>query len=71
MEGVSEVRGWGLLLAARLASLPASEVVARALSRGLVVNAVTPDSVRLTPSLLASDEELDEGLATLGAVLAS
>ena len=38
-------------------------MVAAALARGLVVNAPRPDTIRLAPSLLVSDEEIDEALA--------
>jgi 4-aminobutyrate aminotransferase-like enzyme len=44
-------------------------VVAAALERGLVVNAVTPTAVRVAPSLLVSDGEIDEALAVLEASL--
>ena len=40
-----------------------------ALERGLVVNPVTPTAVRVAPSLLVSDEEIDEALAVLREVL--
>ncbi len=39
------------------------------LEEGLVVNAVTPTALRLAPSLLITDDELDEGVALLTAVL--
>jgi acetylornithine/succinyldiaminopimelate/putrescine aminotransferase len=35
-----------------------------------VVNAPRPDTIRLAPSLLVSDGEIDEGLAVLSSVLA-
>jgi acetylornithine/succinyldiaminopimelate/putrescine aminotransferase len=35
----------------------------------LVVNAPRPDTVRLAPSLLVTDDELDEGVAILGAAM--
>jgi acetylornithine/N-succinyldiaminopimelate aminotransferase len=45
-------------------------VVAAALDRGLVVNAPRPDTIRLAPSLLVSDDEIDEAVALLGGALA-
>jgi hypothetical protein len=33
------------------------------------VNAPRPDTIRLAPSLLVNDGEIDEGLALLGAAL--
>jgi acetylornithine/succinyldiaminopimelate/putrescine aminotransferase len=35
-----------------------------------VVNAPRPDTVRLAPSLLVTDDEIDEAVAILGSVLA-
>lgn len=67
---VTAVRGWGLLLAAELDGLDAREVNARALRSGLVLNAVTPTALRLAPSLLISDAEVDEAVERLGVVLA-
>lgn len=66
------VRGLGLLLAAELDPLrPAREVAAAALGRGLVVNPVTPTAIRVAPSLLVTDGEIDDALAILGEVLAA
>jgi len=70
LPGVASVRGLGLLLAAELASRPAREVAGDALARGLVVNPVTPTAIRVAPSLLVSDTEIDEALAVLRDVLA-
>jgi len=70
LPGVRSVRGEGLLLAAELVDAAAPDVVAAALGSGLLVNAVRPDAVRLAPSLLVSDAELDEALAVFEAVLA-
>jgi predicted acetylornithine/succinylornithine family transaminase len=68
---VTEVRGLGLLVAAQLAEgIDAPAVAAAALARGLVLNAVTPTALRLAPSLLISDEELDEAVATLALAFA-
>jgi acetylornithine/succinyldiaminopimelate/putrescine aminotransferase len=69
LPGVVSVRGAGLLLAAQLASPVAKEAAATALEQGLLVNAVRPDAVRVAPPLLVSDDEVDEALAILGAVL--
>ena len=65
------VRGLGLLLAAELAAggPSARDVALAALDRGLVVNAVTPTAIRLAPSLLVTDDEIDEALAILRDVL--
>jgi len=69
LPGVASVRGRGLLLAAELAGRPSADVTAAALGRGLVVQAVTPTAVRLAPSLLVAEAEIDEAVAILAAVL--
>jgi predicted acetylornithine/succinylornithine family transaminase len=66
---VVSVRGAGLLLAAQLDTARAKDVAAGALERGLLVNAVRPDAVRLAPPLLVRDDELDRALDVLAAVL--
>ncbi len=61
--GVASVRGHGLLLAAELEpGLDARTVAARCLDEGLIVNAVTPTAIRFAPSLLVSDDEIDDGV---------
>ena len=40
-----------------------------ALGRGLVVNPVTDTALRLAPPLVVTEDEIDEGLARLGAAL--
>ncbi len=69
LPGVVGVRGAGLLLAAALAEPVAADVSLRALEAGLLVNAVRPDAVRLAPSLLVSDDEVDEALGILADVV--
>jgi predicted acetylornithine/succinylornithine family transaminase len=65
---VVEVRGLGLLLAAQLTEgVDARTVADAALRRGLVINAVTPSALRLAPSLLVTDEEIDEATSILTA----
>ncbi len=71
LPGVAGVRGQGLLLAAELeAAGTAKAVASAALDAGLVVNPVTGSALRLEPSLLVTDDEIDEALSILGAVLA-
>jgi acetylornithine/N-succinyldiaminopimelate aminotransferase len=71
LPGVAAVRGLGLLLAAELKDRPAPDVAQAALDAGLLVNPVTPTAIRFAPSLLVTDEEIEEALAILGGVLAS
>jgi len=63
-------RGKGLLQAVVLSREVAQEVVMTCLERGLIVNNVRPDAVRLAPPLTVSREELDEGLDILERALA-
>ena len=67
--GVVGVRGLGLLLAAELHGLDARAVANACLERGLIVNAVTGSALRFAPSLLVSDEEVDEALTVVAKVL--
>jgi acetylornithine/N-succinyldiaminopimelate aminotransferase len=70
LGGIADVRGAGLLIAAELAGQQtASEVAARCLANGLIVNAVTPTALRLAPSLLVSDDEIDQAVAIVEASL--
>jgi predicted acetylornithine/succinylornithine family transaminase len=65
IKGIKQVRGRGLLLAAVLEGESAAAVAARALSDGLIVNAVRPDAIRLTPPLTVTAEEVDTALDLL------
>jgi acetylornithine/succinyldiaminopimelate/putrescine aminotransferase len=61
IPGLVAVRGAGLLLGAEV-SVPAGAVVADALERGLILNAVRPDTIRIAPPLTISDHDLHLGL---------
>ncbi|HEU0078043.1 MAG TPA: acetylornithine transaminase [Longimicrobiaceae bacterium] len=65
---VVAVRGAGMIWGVELAK-PAGEVVARALDAGLLLCSAGPDVVRIVPPLVATDEELARGIATLEEVL--
>jgi acetylornithine/succinyldiaminopimelate/putrescine aminotransferase len=69
--GVAGVRGLGLLLAAELDGLDAKAAADACLRRGLIVNAVSGRALRFAPSLLVSDEEVDEALGVLAEALRS
>jgi predicted acetylornithine/succinylornithine family transaminase len=69
LPAVAGVRGSGLLLAVELAGHDAAEVNADLLAAGLVANAVTPTALRLAPSLLISDDEVDEAVDIIANVL--
>ena len=64
VPGVVAMRGLGLLLAVEL-DVDARAVAARLLADGVVVNAVTPSALRLAPSLLITDDEIDRGVAAI------
>ncbi len=70
LDGVVAVRGLGLLLAIELDGHDAKTVAARLLELGAIVNAVTPTALRLAPSLLISDDEVDLALDLLAKALA-
>ena len=65
LPGVVDVRGLGLLLAIELDGHDAKDVAAGLLELGAIVNAVTPTALRLAPSLLISDDEIDQAIDLL------
>lgn len=70
LDGVTAVRGRGLLLAAELADgFDARQVYARLLEEGLVVNAVSPTALRFAPPLNVTEAEIDEAVTILQGVL--
>jgi acetylornithine/N-succinyldiaminopimelate aminotransferase len=69
LPSVAGVRGLGLLLAVELSGRDARDVNGALLDAGLVANAVTPTALRLAPSLLISDDEIDEATTIIEKVL--
>jgi acetylornithine/N-succinyldiaminopimelate aminotransferase len=69
MEGVHGVRGRGLLLAA-VVERPGS-IADAALRRGLIVNPLEPDAVRLTPPLTITEEHGELALERFAAAVRS
>ncbi|MET0729416.1 MAG: acetylornithine transaminase [Acidimicrobiales bacterium] len=69
LDGVAAVRGPGLLLAVELIGHDAKAVVTRLAELGAIVNAVTPTALRLAPSLLISDDEVDLAVELIGQAL--
>jgi acetylornithine/N-succinyldiaminopimelate aminotransferase len=74
VPGVVSVRGLGLLLAVEfdpehLGQGGAAALARRLLEAGVVVNPVTPTAIRLAPSLLISDDEIDHGVAAIRAAV--
>jgi acetylornithine/N-succinyldiaminopimelate aminotransferase len=69
LPAVSSVRGRGLPPAAELDGVEAPAAYRKLLDRGLVVNAVTPTSLRLAPPITVSDAEIEEAVGLLAEVL--
>ena len=70
IDGVTEARGLGLLVAAELQT-EAGPVAARALENGLLINAVRPTSIRMAPPLIVSAAEIDRGVELFARTLQS
>ncbi len=68
---VSEVRGRGMLIAVGLAHDAAAAVVDEARARGLLVNNVRPNAIRLMPPLNVTAEEIDLACDRLEAAIAA
>jgi acetylornithine/N-succinyldiaminopimelate aminotransferase len=66
---VTGVRGSGLWRALVLDAESAPAVEAAARSRGLLVNAVKPNAIRLAPPLILTEAEVDEAVPLLAAAL--
>jgi acetylornithine/succinyldiaminopimelate/putrescine aminotransferase len=71
LNGVKEVRGRGLLLAAVLDEPIAAEVVSRAQGEDLIVNAVRSDAIRFAPPLTITGEEIDQAISRFDKALRS
>jgi acetylornithine/N-succinyldiaminopimelate aminotransferase len=68
---VTEVRGEGLLIGVGLRTSVAADVAHAALAAGFIVNACTPDTLRLAPAFVISAEQVDAFLAALPHLLDS
>ncbi len=72
LDGVTSVRGRGLLLGVELAEeRPAAEVVTAAMAAGLVLGTAGTTSLRIAPPLIIGDDEIAHGVAVLDKVLTS
>lgn len=65
---IEGVRGRGLLLAVQLTRPVAADVAARALAAGFIVNAVTPDAIRLAPPLVLTADQAHDAARFLADV---
>jgi acetylornithine aminotransferase len=66
---VAGVRGSGLWRALALTDTRAAAVETAARERGLLVNAVKPDVIRLAPPLILTEAEVDEAMPLLAAAI--
>ncbi len=66
---ISGVRGTGLLRAIVLSADVSAVVADRALSAGFIINAPTPDALRLTPPLVITTEQIDSFVTALPTLL--
>ena len=64
-----EVRGVGLLVGVQLAGEFSRDVVDACRARGLLVNNVKPDTIRLSPPLIVTADEIDRAVSILADVL--
>jgi acetylornithine/N-succinyldiaminopimelate aminotransferase len=68
---VREVRGRGMLLGIVLSGVAAGEVARLCRERGLLVNPIGDDVIRVAPALTLTASEADEALACFAAALAA
>ena len=66
---VNAIRGSGLWLGVVLTRSAAAEVESAAARRGLLVNAVRPDVLRLAPPLIVTAAEIDEAVGILASAI--
>jgi len=66
---ITEVRGSGLLVAIEFDQDIAASLLTACLERGLLVNRVKPNTLRLMPPLIIGNDEVDEALGILDKAL--
>ena len=66
---VADTTGRGLLVGIVLTEPLAAEVAKAALAAGLIINAPTPDRLRIAPPLILTEDEASHAVTTLRAVL--
>lgn len=66
---IADVRGNGLWLGLQLAQQKAVAIEAALRDRGIIVNAVKPDVIRLAPPLIVQPADIDGFLSAMAAVL--
>lgn len=68
-DRVTEVRGQGLLIGLDLSEDRSARVTDAALARGFIINACSPNRIRLAPPLILTAAQADEFLAAWPAIL--
>lgn len=69
LDIVTEVRGRGLMLGVVLDQPVAKEAVQAGFEHGLILNAPAANIIRLTPPLVITNEEIDEAVSRISALL--
>ena len=71
VEGVTEVRGMGLMLGADLEEgIDAPKVVAKCLHEGFLLNATGKNTLRILPPLICTEAEVDKLMDALPGIIA-
>jgi acetylornithine aminotransferase len=68
VAGVTDIRGDGLMIGIEL-DRPCGDLVAKALAAGLLINVTNDKVVRLLPSLVFTDDDVKQLLATLAPLI--
>lgn len=72
IDGITEVRGLGLMIGADLADgIDANDVVNKALEEGYLLNATSAHTLRFLPPLIVTKREIDQLLADLPGMIAA
>ncbi|MEX2247111.1 MAG: aspartate aminotransferase family protein [Dehalococcoidia bacterium] len=66
---ITDVRGKGLMWAVQFSTDIGERITNEALAKGLIVNNVRPNAVRIVPPLTVTEEELEQGFAILEHVI--
>ena len=68
---ITDVRGRGLLVAVEFGSDIAGSLLTACLERGLLVNRLKPNALRLMPPLIIGNNEVDQVISILGTALSA
>lgn len=71
LDGVTDVRGIGLMIGFTLATANAQDVAAKLLERGFIVNAIGSEHVRILPPLICENAHIDALISALYATIES